>query len=232
MSTSQSGVIGCHSISTTRPEAVRQKSPPFKAWPQIKDWRIYYTLPTIYGIYRPEVLFDPTNASSIWIPDLSPEEILEGIISCFPSPEQFVSQIVPILEENYQQLIDYYQSQFGIELDKQSLQHDLANALASLGKRDSIKSTRATNKSGVNFSLSYLSEIFTNMIGLDDTYSITHEVGHLFSLSLIRPTITQLNTAWSAIEELLQQAVMGSYEGFWPRFNYLNNKRRTAFPTH
>jgi hypothetical protein len=59
MSTELSGVIACHSISTTRPEATRQKSLPFKAWPEIKEWERYYLLPTIRVIYRPEFYLTP-----------------------------------------------------------------------------------------------------------------------------------------------------------------------------
>jgi hypothetical protein len=69
MSTELSGVIACHSISTTRPEATSQKAPTYNTWPEIVDWLTYYTLPTIDVIYRPDLLLSPTDVLNMRLPE-------------------------------------------------------------------------------------------------------------------------------------------------------------------
>jgi hypothetical protein len=239
MSTSQSGVIACHSINTPRPEVTPQKSSPLKAWPAIKEWNRYCVLPTIGALYRPDLLPNPSGAiSSISAQDWTLlEEMLEEIIRWFPNPEQFMSQLMPMFEEYHQMIGEYFQSHFGIEHDKQELQHALANVLTSLGEHEATKypPTIETSKlfpatseiagelDSAN-ALSFIAELSNKMLTPDDTYSTEHEIGHLYSFQLTRPAITQFKATWSATDDLLQEAAAGAHDNFWNKFVDLNNK--------
>jgi hypothetical protein len=217
MATDQSGIIACHSISTTRPEATPRKSVPFKAWPGIKEWERYYLLPTIRVIYRPELLLDPTDASlSHWAQDLTLEQLIEIILNSSPDFEQFASQFMPVFEEHDLMLVEYYQSHFGISLSNQVLPQALANVLNARRERDTFSALDDKN------TLSLFIETTTKLLSLEDTFSLIHEASHLYSFSLLRPAITLFNTTWSAIENFLQQAATEEHTGFWDKFIDLN----------
>jgi hypothetical protein len=238
MSTYQSGVIACHSITTTRPEAIHPKSSTLKAWPGIKEWNRYCVLPTVGALYRPDVLLNPTDVASVSLPPgWTLKKIMEEVIRWFPTPEQFMSEVMPMFEEYLQTVAEYYQSHFGIEFDKQYIQQYLANVLASPDEHHAIKYSpdtettklfQATNKIEVELDskeyLSSMTELLTKMLSPEDTFSTGHEAGHFVSFALLRPAITQFKATWSEIEDLLQQAATGVHNGFWVRFTDLNSK--------
>jgi hypothetical protein len=140
MSTNQSGVIACHAISTTRPEGTPQKSSPFQAWPGIEEWDRYYALPTIGALYRPDALPNTTDV----LLNVSLEDLIKVMIQWYPNLEQFMSQLMPMYEELFQMMGEYYQSHFGIGYDKQRLLNALSNVLNSQGEYDANKDIAAT----------------------------------------------------------------------------------------
>jgi hypothetical protein len=66
----------------------------------------------------------------------------------------------------------------------------------------------------------------TRALSQEDTFSGSHEAGHIFSFEMIRPAITEFKATSSGIADLVLQAATGSYDGFWDRFNDLNRKLR------
>jgi hypothetical protein len=214
MSTSQSGVIACHSISTARTEANSQKTSALKAWPEITDWLTYHTLSTIGALYRPDFL--PNLDEMALLGRMPPlEDWLGPVIRGFPAPEQFMSQVVSQVEQYMETVYEYYR--LGIDFDKQALQRRLANAIGSLGELD------ASSKSDHDM-VTFLLTKLASTLSSDDAYSFSHECGHIYSFKLIRPAITEFNATWSKIENLLQQAATGVYDSFWDKFNDLNSK--------
>jgi hypothetical protein len=172
MSTYQSGVIACHSITTTRPEAIHPKSSTLKAWPGIKEWNRYCVLPTVGALYRPDVLLNPTDVASVSLPPgWTLKKIMEEVIRWFPTPEQFMSEVMPMFEEHFQALGEYYQSHFGIEYDKQRFQQALANALTSLNKLNDVSVSNGENSlSNENF-LSIFARV-DGGLSIEEMYSI------------------------------------------------------------
>jgi hypothetical protein len=77
---------------------------------------------------------------------------MEYLIRCYPNPEQFTSDVMPMYEEYFQTLVEYYQSHFGIEYDTQGFQQPLANALTSLNKLNDVSVSKDENSlSNENF---------------------------------------------------------------------------------
>jgi hypothetical protein len=202
MSTGQSGVIACHSISTTRLEATPQQSPPFKAWPEIKEWLRYYLLPTIGVLYFPE--------APPYSPEVPPHNYMEAleelIIQWFPQLEPYRSRLMPMVEE-------YYLSHFGSEYNRQNLLVACVNVVRFL--IDEPVSDAWVTEMAKAFSP-------------EDPFSVSHELGHSYSFELIRPAITEFKATWSGIDGLLQQAATGVPDSFWDKFNDLNRKLRTC----
>jgi hypothetical protein len=177
ISTSQSEVIACHSISTARTEANSQKTSALKAWPEITDWLTYYTLPTVGALYRPDFLpnFDELDLLESM---LTLEDLIGLLSRKFPTPEQFMSQVMPHVEQYAEAFYEYYQSQFGIEFDnKQALQYLLAKVVGSLGELD------ARSKSDDDPVTSPFTEL-ARIVSPDDAYSFGHEGGHFYSFKL------------------------------------------------
>jgi hypothetical protein len=228
MSTNQSGVIACHSISTTRPEAKDKKSPPFKVWPEINEWERYYALPTIGVIYRPEVLPHAIDRPFNYWPL---EAMLEKLIRMFPTPEQFISQMMPMFEEHFHMAGEYYKSQFGIQFNPQRYQEALANVLPSLGEYVPINQSNLGTTENQNTVRSVL-EYLCKLLSPEDVYSQAHEASHLYSFALLRPAVSQFKATWSAIEDLLHQAATGASDAFYDKFIDLNNKLKTCLTNY
>jgi hypothetical protein len=237
MSTEQSGVIACHAISTIRPEAIPLKSSPFKAWPAIIEWNRYYALPMIDALYRPDILPNLTDV----LLNMSLEDLIKLMIRWCPNLEQFMSQFMPMYEELFQKTGEYYQSHFGIDYDKRRFQISVLNVLNSLGGDDANKDTiamefaklfqapnRIAEESDDMSILMYCIEELNKMLSPEETYSMAHEGGHLYSFTLTRPAITHFKATWSAIENLLQQAAFGSDDGFWDKLNDLNSELKSC----
>jgi hypothetical protein len=131
---------------------------------------------------------------------------------------------MPVLEKHDLMIGEYYQSHYGIGFNYQSLQQALANVLSARGEGAAF--------SGLDDKInsSFLLEIMTKMLSPEDTFSQAHEIGHLYSLTLLRPATTQLKATWSAIEDLLQKATTETGDGFWDKFIKLNNKLNRDFP--
>jgi hypothetical protein len=203
MTASQSGVIACHSISTTRLEDTSQNSSPFKAWPEIKEWNRYYLLPTIGGIYLPEA---PPH-----FPEVPPPNYMEALeallVQWFPQLEPHRSRLIAMVEE-------YYLSHFGSEFNRQNLLVTCVNVVRFLIGHEPVDDVWAVE--------------MTKALSLEDTFSTNHELGHLASFQLIRPAITQYKVTWSEIEDLLLQATTWVHDGFWRSFNDLNSKLKTC----
>jgi hypothetical protein len=202
MSTGQSGVIACHSISTTRAEDIPQQSQPFKAWPEIKEWNRYYLFPTIGVLYYPEPPPQFPEPSHI-----TREALEERIIQWFPQLEPYRSQFIPMLAE-------YYLSHFGTESNGQNLLLAFIEVVKSLIGHEILDDVWSIE----------MAKAFSP----EDTFSGTHEQGHLYSFAMVRPAITEFKATWSGIEDLLQQAATSSYDGFWDKFNDLNRKLRAC----
>jgi hypothetical protein len=220
MSTSQSGVIACRSISTPRMEATQEKPSPLKAWPEVSNWLIYHTLPTINALYRPDFL--PNLDEMVVIDSLldglpSLEEMIRLLIREFPTPELFISQLMPQIEQYVETVYEYYESQHGIKGNKQFLQHALANVVGSLDELD------ISNNSD-DYTGAWCLTTLSAMASPDDAYSLAHEDGHFYSFQLTRPAITEFKDTWSKIDDLLQQAATGVQDDFWDKFNDYNNK--------
>jgi hypothetical protein len=216
MSTEHSGVIACHSVSTTRPEADPRKSVPFKAWPEIEDWDRYYLLPSIGGLYIPEVVPNSIRILKEYPASYTFEIIAEFMIRSFPNFETYRSQLLLTMEE-------YYESNFGTEFNSYNIAQTMLYIMTSFGVLESNSGYDPNKPSSFTE--------YANIFGFADSFSLSHECGHNFSFQLIRPTITRFRSAWSEIEILLQGTATGSYDNFWLEFNDLNSELKDSLST-
>jgi hypothetical protein len=103
--------------------------------------------------------------------DLTLEKAMEEVIRWYPTPEHFMSEVMPMFEEHFQALGEYYQSHFGIEYDKQRFQQALANALTSLNKLNDVSVSNGENSlSNENF-LSIFARV-DGGLSIEEMYSI------------------------------------------------------------
>jgi hypothetical protein len=75
----RSGILACHSPSEAE-DTTENSPPPYPAFPEIADWRIFYTFPTIRVNYQPF----SNSVKSYW--DKTFEDIL---IAVGPKLESF-----------------------------------------------------------------------------------------------------------------------------------------------
>jgi hypothetical protein len=198
MSVGHSGVIACHSISTTRAKVTIRTFPPYEAWPAITNWLTYYTLPTINARYEPKEPAAPVVS------------LEEAIINGYPVLTRYKGQLGSMVE-------DFYQAHFGDEDDDRNFQVAIRSVIATLllheweegNYRDSDRHDTVT--------------AWLKTSSREDVISDAHEHGHSYSLQVIRPAITQLKAVWSDIEALLHQAASGSADDFWDNFTDLKS---------
>jgi hypothetical protein len=200
----QSGVIACNSVSIPKPEDTTQISSPFKAWPAIEQWNRYYTLPTIgitYSFGKPSYKF-----------------LEEQIIRSYPQLRRYRSSLISRIEKDCKSLYGYqYNAQAFFDACT-LLIYLLVDMYPYHWWADDLEVDPYIE------SFRELMNVIISGFNSDHGFSLTHETGHLVSFSLKRPAITKFQDTWSLIELVLQQAAIGSCDGFWENFVDLNRK--------
>jgi hypothetical protein len=134
------------------------------------------------------------------------KDMIESLIERFPQLEQCRSRLWPMIEE-------YYRTHFGSEVNIQNFSVACFSVVATL----------FFGKASI-YELGAVTDWYNMQIPKDDLFSGIHEIGHFYSLSIKRPATTEFKRTSLRIEEILQQVMTNSCDGFWDKFIDLNSK--------